>query len=57
MLEKDRCRIPSLLSDSQSLDGIAIPDLKIAIIDGTAHIVDPKYPAVIDKIPHFDEFK
>lgn len=44
-------------SDSQSLDGIAIPDLKIAIIDGTApHIVDPKYPAVIDKILHFDEF-
>jgi len=44
-------------SDNQSLDGIAIPDLKIAIIDGTApHVVDPKYPAAIDTILNFGEF-
>ncbi|WP_129596060.1 hypothetical protein [Anaerophilus nitritogenes] len=44
-------------SDYDSLDGIVIPDLKIAMIDGTApHIVDPKYPGAVDEILNFGQF-
>lgn len=44
-------------SDNHSLDGVVIPDLKIAIIDGTSpHIVDPKHPGAIDEIVNFGEF-
>ncbi|MCR6545371.1 PRK06851 family protein [Dehalobacterium formicoaceticum] len=47
-------------SDNDSLDGVIIPDFKIAIIDGTApHVVDPRYPGVVDQIinlgDHWDE--
>lgn len=38
-------------SDEKSLDGIVIPELKIAMLDGTApHMVDPIYPGAIDEI-------
>jgi hypothetical protein len=38
-------------SDNDSLDGIVVPTLKVALLDGTApHIVDPKYPGAIDEI-------
>ncbi|NMA14977.1 MAG: hypothetical protein GX930_07065, partial [Clostridia bacterium] len=38
-------------SDNDSLDGVLIPALKAAVIDGTApHIVDPRYPGVVDQI-------
>ncbi|HET7616731.1 MAG TPA: PRK06851 family protein, partial [Bacillales bacterium] len=38
-------------SDNDSLDGVIIPELKAGIVDGTApHIVDPKYPGVVDQI-------
>lgn len=38
-------------SDNGSVDGIKIPLLNIACIDGTApHVVDPKYPGVVDEI-------
>ncbi|MDD2498454.1 MAG: PRK06851 family protein [Desulfitobacteriaceae bacterium] len=38
-------------SDNDSLDGVLIPALKAAVVDGTApHIVDPKYPGVVDQI-------
>src|SRR5690554_4674737 len=38
-------------SDPNSLDAIVIPKLKVAFLDGTSpHIVDPKYPGVIDEI-------
>ncbi|WZL74590.1 PRK06851 family protein [Clostridiaceae bacterium 35-E11] len=44
-------------SDNDSLDGVVIPTLKIAIIDGTApHVVDPKHPGAIDEILNFGEF-
>ncbi|QEK12397.1 ATPase [Crassaminicella thermophila] len=44
-------------SDNDSLDGVVIPALKIAIIDGTApHVVDPKHPGAIDEILNFGEF-
>ncbi|MCX7922604.1 MAG: PRK06851 family protein [Clostridia bacterium] len=44
-------------SDNNSLDGVKIPGLKIAIIDGTApHVVDPKSPGAVDEILNFGEF-
>jgi hypothetical protein len=44
-------------SDCQSLDGVVIPALKTAVIDGTApHVVDPKNPAAVDEILNFGDF-
>lgn len=44
-------------SDNNSLDGVKIPALKLAIIDGTApHVVDPKFPGAVDEILNFGEF-
>ncbi|WP_313134679.1 ATPase [Anaerocolumna sp.] len=38
-------------SDNDSLDGILIPKLKIAFVDGTApHTIDPKIPGAVDEI-------
>lgn len=38
-------------SDNESLDGILIPKLKIALVDGTApHTIDPKIPGAVDEI-------
>lgn len=38
-------------SDNDSLDGILIPKLKVAFVDGTApHTIDPKIPGVVDEI-------
>ena len=44
-------------ADPESVDGIVIPSLNIACIDGTApHIVDPKNPGAVDEIIHLGEF-
>lgn len=44
-------------SDNNSLDGIVIPMLKIAVIDGTApHVVDPVYPGAVDEIINLGDF-
>ncbi|MGL5514497.1 MAG: hypothetical protein ACRDBM_14860, partial [Sporomusa sp.] len=44
-------------SDPDSLDGLVIPDLKIALIDATApHSIDPKYPGCIDEILNLGEY-
>ncbi|HHX88102.1 MAG TPA: hypothetical protein GX693_08020, partial [Firmicutes bacterium] len=44
-------------ADNQSLDGIMIPELNIACIDGNApHVVDPKNPGAVDEIIHLGEF-
>lgn len=38
-------------SDPDSLDAVAIPELKVALVDGTApHIIDPKNPGITDEI-------
>ena len=38
-------------SDDKSLDGIVIPELKIAMVDGTApHMTDPVFPGAVDEI-------
>jgi hypothetical protein len=43
-------------SDNNSLDGIVIPKIGVALIDGTApHIVDPKHPGAIDEIINLGE--
>jgi hypothetical protein len=44
-------------SDNNSLDGLVIPLLQVAFIDGTApHIVDPKNPGCVDEIINLGEF-
>ncbi|NSW91253.1 MAG: ATPase [Firmicutes bacterium] len=44
-------------SDNNSLDGVVIPALKVALVDGTApHIVDPKNPGAVDEIIHLGDF-
>lgn len=44
-------------SDPDSLDGIALPTLKLAFADGTApHVLEPEYPAVREEILNFGEF-
>ena len=44
-------------SDPQSLDGIIIKELNVAIIDGTMpHITDPVNPGVVGEILNFGEF-
>lgn len=38
-------------SDNNSLDGVVVPKLKIALLDGTSpHMVDPIYPGTVDEI-------
>ncbi|MBO4339317.1 MAG: hypothetical protein J5877_05305 [Clostridia bacterium] len=38
-------------SDSSSLDGVIIPELKTAVADGTPpHIIEPKYPGAVEQI-------
>ncbi len=44
-------------SDNHSLDGVVIPGLGVALIDGTApHVVDPKSPGVVDEIINLGDF-
>lgn len=44
-------------ADANSLDGISLPDRKIAFIDGTSpHIIDPKTPGAVDSILNFGEY-
>ncbi|AZR72290.1 hypothetical protein BBF96_02095 [Anoxybacter fermentans] len=44
-------------SDNASLDGVVIPAIGVALIDGTApHIVDPKNPGCVDEIIHLGDF-
>lgn len=44
-------------SDNNSLDGVVIPKVGIALIDGTApHVCDPIHPGVVDEIIHLGDF-
>mgnify|MGYP003585492775 CR=1 FL=1 len=44
-------------SDPNSLDGLVIPSLNVALMDGTApHIVDPQNPGCVDEIIHLGDF-
>ena len=43
--------------DPDSLDGVHIPRLRTAVVDGTApHVVEPKYPAAADRYVNLGEF-
>lgn len=43
--------------DPDSLDGVHIPRIKTAVIDGTApHVVEPKYPAAVDRYVNLGAF-
>ena len=36
--------------DPDSLDGVVLPRLKAALVDGTApHVIEPKYPGVVEQ--------
>lgn len=44
-------------SDPDSLDGIVIPEKKIAVIDGTSpHMIEPKNPGAVDEIINLGMF-
>lgn len=44
-------------SDPHSLDAVAVPELKVAIMDGTApHVMDPRYPGAVDEIIYFGDY-
>lgn len=44
-------------SDNDSLDGILVKDLKVALIDATApHVVDPINPGAVDTILHLGDY-
>lgn len=44
-------------SDNGSLDGVSIPKIGIALLDGTApHVVDPKNPGAVDEIINLGEY-
>lgn len=44
-------------SDNGSLDGVCIPRIGVALLDGTApHVVDPKNPGAVDEIVHLGDF-
>lgn len=44
-------------SDADSLDGIYIPAIDVALIDGTSpHVVDPKNPGAVDEIVHLGDY-
>lgn len=44
-------------SDNESLDGIIIPELNIAFVDGTApHAIDPSIPGAVDEIVNLGAF-
>ena len=43
--------------DPQSLDGVHIPRIKTAIVDGTApHVVEPRYPGAADRYVNLGRF-
>ena len=44
-------------SDNNSLDGVVIKGLNVALLDGTApHVVDPINPGAVDEILHMGDF-
>lgn len=43
--------------DPDSLDGICVPRIKTAVVDGTSpHIVEPKYPAAVGRYINLGQF-
>lgn len=43
--------------DPESLDGVHIPRIRTAIVDGTApHVIEPRYPAAVDRYVNLGRF-
>ncbi len=43
--------------DPDSLDGVVLPEIKCAVVDGTApHVVEPRYPAAVDRYVDLGQF-
>ena len=43
--------------DPDSLDGVVLPALRCAVVDGTApHVVEPRYPAAVDRYVDLGRF-
>ena len=43
--------------DPDSLDGVVLPELHCAVVDGTApHVVEPQYPAAVDRYVDLGRF-
>ncbi|MBD5169075.1 MAG: hypothetical protein HDT20_02970 [Oscillibacter sp.] len=43
--------------DPGSLDGVHIPRIRTAVVDGTApHVIEPKYPAAVDRYVNLGQF-
>lgn len=50
------CEFHCCSSDNGSLDGLVIPSIKVALLDGTApHVVDPRNPGAVDAILHLGD--
>lgn len=44
-------------SDPHSLDGLIIPEIKTAVLDGTApHVLEPQFPGVVEEIINLGAF-
>ncbi|WP_031517892.1 PRK06851 family protein [Desulfofalx alkaliphila] len=44
-------------SDSDSIDGIVIPAIQVAMVDGTApHVTEPKNPGAVDEILYLGDY-
>ncbi len=44
-------------SDPDSLDGVVIPSIGVALLDGTApHVVDPKHPGAVDEVLNLGDY-
>ena len=43
--------------DPDSLDGVVLPELKCAVVDGTSpHVIEPQYPAAVDRYVDLGRF-
>lgn len=43
--------------DPDSLDGVVLPELRCAVVDGTSpHVMEPKYPAAVDRYVDLGRF-
>ena len=42
--------------DPDSIDAVYIPELKVAMVDGTApHVIDPRFPGAVDEVVNLGE--
>ncbi len=43
--------------DPDSLDGVVLPELRCAMVDGTSpHVIEPRYPAAVDRYVNLGQF-